>query len=266
MPSLAEILAASRPSLWLEVAPPRGVNPKLLLRRLQDFAGHADAINLTDNALGRVKMSGVVFGSFVKSSLGLPVVLNFSCRHRNRFALKSDLLGAAAIGIDGVVALAGDPVPKDHPHSSSAVRDLNPFDLLEMIAALNRGDTGEGRALLKTVPAIYAGAVANPNRQDLDHEINLLERKARAGAKFVITADFTMSRGSSHANRLDYAIVEYCQKRASMADHIKQNVNTDGAQEHLTIFRHERRGSNELDNREPELRSRWPVRLQGLTL
>jgi 5,10-methylenetetrahydrofolate reductase len=243
LPSLAEILAASRPSLWLEVAPPRGVNPKLLLRRLQDFAGHADAINLTDNALGRVKMSGVVFGSFVKSSLGLPVVLNFSCRHRNRFALKSDLLGAAAIGIDGVVALAGDPVPKDHPHSSSAVRDLNPFDLLEMIAALNRGDTGEGRALLKTVPAIYAGAVANPNRQDFDHEIDLLERKARAGAKFVITQpifEAHVARGFlAHANRLGlHAIVGILPvKRASMADHIKQNVkDLSGAQEHFDRY------------------------------
>ena len=40
----------------------------------------------------------------------MPVVLNFSCRDRNRFALKSDLLGAAAIGIDAVVALNGDKI------------------------------------------------------------------------------------------------------------------------------------------------------------
>ena len=41
----------------------------------------------------------------IKERLKMPVVLNFSCRDRNRFALKSDLLGAAAIGIDAVVAL-----------------------------------------------------------------------------------------------------------------------------------------------------------------
>ena len=64
MSSLAEILGASRPAVWLEVAPPRGANPAALLKRLEAFAGHVDAINLTDNALGRVKMSGLVFASF----------------------------------------------------------------------------------------------------------------------------------------------------------------------------------------------------------
>ncbi len=230
MPSFAESLAASRPALWLEVSPPRGANPNLLLKRLQAFVGHIDAVNLTDNALGRVKMSGLVFASFVKSRLGLPVVLNFSCRHRNRFALKSDLLGAAALGIDGVVALAGDPVAKDHPHASSAVRDLNPFGLLDMIGALNRGDTGEGRPLLKTLPVLYPGVVANPNHMDFDREISLLERKAEAGARFVVTQPVfeveTARRFLAHANRLSLrAIIGILPvKRASMADHIKEKV------------------------------------------
>ncbi len=230
MPSLAESLAASRPALWLEVAPPRGANPRLLLKRLEEFVGHIDAVNLTDNALGRVKMSGLVFGSFVKARLGLPVVLNFSCRHRNRFAIKSDLLGAAALGIDGVVALAGDPVPKDHPNSASVVRDLTPFDMLEMISALNRGDTGEGRPPLKTPPSLYAGVVANPNRTDFDREIALLERKAKAGAKFVLTQPvFDVEKPRRflvHANRLSlHTILGILPvKRASMADHIKEKV------------------------------------------
>ena len=46
----------------------------------------------------------------IKARLGFPVVLNFSCRDRNRFALKSDLLGAGALGIDAVVALNGDKI------------------------------------------------------------------------------------------------------------------------------------------------------------
>ena len=243
MPSLADNLASARPALWLEVSPPRGANPNLLLKRLQDFVGHIDAVNLTDNSLGRVKMSGLVFASFIKSRLGLPVVLNFSCRHRNRYALKSDLLGAAAIAIDGVVALAGDAVPKDHPDSSSVVRDLNPFQLLDMIAALNRGDTGEGRPLLKTLPVLYAGAVANPNREDLDHEIKLLERKARAGAKFVITQPVfdagSARRFLAHTKRLSlHAVLGILPvKRASMADHIKQNVkDLSGARDHFDRY------------------------------
>jgi 5,10-methylenetetrahydrofolate reductase len=238
--SLADILGGSRPAVWLEVAPPRGANPAALLKRLEAFAGHIDAINLTDNALGRVKMSGLVFASFIKARLGIPVVLNFSCRHRNRYALKSDLLGAAALGIDGIVAVAGDRVPNEH---EAAVRDLNPFGLLEMIAALNRGDTGEGRAPLKTLPKLYPGAVANPNREDFAREISMLERKAQVGAKFVITQPVfqtaTARRFQAQAKRLSiHAMLGILPvKRASMADHIKQQV-TDlrGAREHFDRY------------------------------
>ena len=61
MPSLLDRLIHRAPALWVEVAPPRGVNPEMLLRRLAALVGHADAINLTDNALGKVKMSSTDF-------------------------------------------------------------------------------------------------------------------------------------------------------------------------------------------------------------
>ena len=243
MASLADTLGASRSALWLEVGPPRGINPEPLLKRLAEFVGHVDAINLTDNSLGRVKMSALVFASFVKTRLKLPVVLNVSCRHRNRYAIKSDLLGAGALGIEGVVALAGDPVPKDHPHPNAAVRDLDTYGLLAMIAALNCGDTGEGRAPLKMLPRIYPGAVANPNREDFDREIELLERKARAGAKFVITQPVFEAeparRFLAHTRRLSIHTVLGILpvKRASMADHIKQNVkDLSGARAHFERY------------------------------
>jgi len=243
MASLADTLGASRSAVWLEVPPPRGINPEPLLKRLSEFVGHVDAINLTDNSLGRVKMSGLVFASFLKARLGLSVVLNVSCRHRNRYAIKSDLLGAGALGIDGIVALAGDPVPKDHPYPNAAVRDLDPYGMLEMIAALNRGDTGEGRAPLKMLPRIYAGAVANPNREDFDREIAILERKAHAGAKFVITQPVFEAeparRFLAQAKRLSmHAVLGILPvKRASMADHIKQHLkDLSGARPHFERY------------------------------
>ena len=52
MASLADKLTYQAPSTWVEVGPPRGVNPEPLLRRLSALVGHVDAINLTDNALG----------------------------------------------------------------------------------------------------------------------------------------------------------------------------------------------------------------------
>lgn len=187
MSTFLESLSGPKPALCVEVAPPRGINPEPLLKRLSALVGHADAINLTDNSFGRVKMSSLVFGSIIRARLQIPVVVNFSCRDRNRLALKSDLLGAAALRIDAVVALTGDRIPPGHPSGASSVHDLNAFGLLEMIALLNRGDTGEGKPPLKALPNLVAGAVANPNRKNIEREFELLERKARAGARFVIT-------------------------------------------------------------------------------
>src|SRR6266481_407762 len=184
---IVDNLNAAAPALWLEVSPPRGINPQSLLRRLGELAGHVDAINLTDNALGKVKMSGLVFGAAIKEHLKIPVVLNVSCRDRNRFALKSDLLGAAALGIDAVVALNGDKIPPGPDGSVVVSHDINAYGLLAMVASLNRGDTGEGKPALKTLPALVAGAVANPNRKNIEREFELLERKAASGARFVIT-------------------------------------------------------------------------------
>src|SRR5260370_13466840 len=143
--AIVDNLNEQPPALWLEISPPRGINPAPLLKRLAELVGHVDAINLTDNALGKVKMSGLIFGAAIKERLKIPVVLNVSCRDRNRFALKSDLLGAAAIGIDAVVALNGDKIPPGADGNAVVSHDIDAYALLAMVGALNRGDTGGGK-------------------------------------------------------------------------------------------------------------------------
>ena len=236
-------LNAASPALWLEVSPPRGINPAPLLKRLGALVGHVDAINLTDNALGKVKMSGLVFAASIKDRLKLPVVLNVSCRDRNRFALKSDLLGAASLGIDGSVALGGDKIPADVNGRLIPSHDLNPFEMLAMVASLNRGDTGEGKPALKMLPMLIAGAVANPNRKNIEREFELLQRKGAAGARFVITQPVfdldTARRFISKAN--EFAIKTMLGilpvKREAMANYLIDRVkDLSGARPHLDRY------------------------------
>ena len=242
MSALLKRLDAHKPALWLEVAPPRGIAVDSMLTRLAAVRGHVDAINLADNALGRVKLAPLAFGSMIKSRLGMPVVINFSCRDRNRYALKADLLGAGALGIDAVVALAGDKLAAD-PDGARPVHDLNPFSLLSAMDDLRRGDTGEGRRLLKTLPQFAIGAVANPNRKAIDREFELLERKALAGAEFVITqpvfdlavARAFIARARHHKLRVVLGILPV--KRESMASYLKDRIpDLAGAHEHFDRY------------------------------
>jgi methionine synthase / methylenetetrahydrofolate reductase(NADPH) len=229
MPTLLERLSGRAPALWLEISPPRGFNPDSMLQILERARRSMDAVNLADNALGRVKMSPLVFGGLIKARLGTAVIVNFSCRDRNRYALKADLLGAGALGIDGVVALAGDKLV-GNSEGALPVRDLDTFGLLRLMGGLRRGDTGEGRRLLKTLPGFALGVVANPNRRDLAREFELLERKAAAGAEFVITqpvfdagvARTFAQRARRHGLQVVLGILPV--KRESMAEYLKDRI------------------------------------------
>ncbi len=230
MSTLLSQLASGTPSLWVEVSPPRGINVEPLLKRLSVLSNKVDAINLTDNAMAKVKLSGLVFAVLIKQRLGISVALNFSCRDRNVLALKSDLLGAAAAGIDGVVALTGDKVAPGSHAEARSVHDVNVFGLLRIIGELNRGDTGEGKLALKKKPALTVGAVANPNRQDQERELELLARKAAAGAQFIITqpvfdlekADRFLEQAAAMGLQVVMGILPV--KRAEMANYLKQQV------------------------------------------
>ncbi len=242
MSALLERLDAHPPALWLEVAPPRGIAVDSMLTRLEALRGRVDAINLADNALGRVKLAPLVFGSMIKSRLGIAVVINFSCRDRNRYALKADLLGAGALGIEGVVALAGDKLVDD-PSGVQPVRDLDPISLLGTMHDLRRGDTGEGRRLLKTLPRFAIGAVANPNRRAVEREFELLERKAAAGAEFVITQpvfDLAVARSflaRARRYRLRVVLGVLPVKRESMASYLKDRIpDLAGAHQHFDRY------------------------------
>jgi 5,10-methylenetetrahydrofolate reductase len=243
MSALYDTLGGPSPVLWLETSPPRGIAVESLLAKLASMSGKVGAINLVDNTLGRVKLSSLVFASMIKVRLGIPVVLNMSCRDRNRFALKSDLLGAGAIGIDGVVALQGDKLPPDGSAGAKPVHDVDTFGLLQMIADLNRGDTGEGKRLLKTLPGLLPGVVGNPNRKAIDRELELLERKAAAGARFVVTQpvfDPATARpflDKARACGLKVILGILPVKRESMANYLKDRISDlSGAAHHLDRY------------------------------
>jgi homocysteine S-methyltransferase len=210
---------------------------------LAALEGHVDAINLADNALGKVKMSGLVFASMIKGRMQTAVVLNVSCRDRNRFALKSDLIGAGVLGIDALVALQGDKLPPDGSAGALPVHDTDTFGVLRMIADLNRGDTGEGKRLLKTLPKLVPGVVGNPNRKQIEREFQLLERKAQGGAQFVITqpvfdratARRFVEEAHRHGLRVVLGILPV--KRESMASYLKEKIkDLSGAHHHLDRY------------------------------
>ena len=169
-----------------EVGPPRGADPGALLRKLAPLRGWVDAVNITDNAAAHVRMASWA-GSLLAAQAGIEPVMQLTCRDRNRLALQSDLLAAAAMGIPNVLLMTGDhPKFGDHP-DGKPVFDLDSVQLLW--AARTMRDEGRllsGRALTGR-PGWLIGALENPFAPPVGFRDARLAKKAAAGAEFVQT-------------------------------------------------------------------------------
>lgn len=184
--SLRGALAERRFAVTAEIGPPRGANPDAIRRRARTLRDWVDAANLTDNQGAMVRMSSLA-ASVITLQEGVEPVMQLVCRDRNRMALQSDLLGAAALGIPNVLLLTGDhPRFGDHP-DARGVFDLDSVQLVWTARTMR----DEARLLsgleLKPPPRWTIGAVENPFAPPLRFRAERLGKKVAAGAEFVQT-------------------------------------------------------------------------------
>ncbi len=181
-----EKLAAGKFLVTSEIGPPKGIDTKQILEEAEALRARVDAINVTD-----LQSSVMRLGSLAVSSLlvqrGLEPVYQLTCRDRNRLALQSDLLSAAALGIENVLILTGDhPVLGDHPEAKP-VYDLDSVQLLQVVKSLEKGFDMKGNKLEGGAPKFCAGAAVNPGADPIEPQIIKMEKKAEAGAQFFQT-------------------------------------------------------------------------------
>src|SRR5262245_54417403 len=129
MTSLRSSLESARVTVTAEVGPPRGADPEAVRRKVEPLRGWVDAVNITDGQSAHARLSNWA-GSLLALAAGVEPVMQVTCRDRNRIALQSDLLSAAALGIPNVVLMTGDhPRFGDHP-DAKPVFDLDGVQLV----------------------------------------------------------------------------------------------------------------------------------------
>lgn len=168
-----------------EVCPPKGCDCGEFLAGAASLANRVDAINVTDNQGANMRISPLAAASLLMRE-GIEPILQLTCRDRNRMALQSDLLGAAALGIRNILALSGDHISFGDHRQARAVFDLDSVQLLQAIATLSSGRDLSGNALHGT-PSFFAGAAAAPEAEPFDLTLYKLKKKVEAGARFFQT-------------------------------------------------------------------------------
>jgi methylenetetrahydrofolate reductase (NADPH) len=176
-----------------EITPPVSTDPAEFLRRALPLKGLATAVNVTDGAGAKVHLSSLAAAHFLVQS-GIEPIFQMTCRDRNRLALQGDLLGAAALGIHNILALAGDdPKAGDQP-DAKAVYDLDSRGLISLAYDMReRGKLPSGTAIAGKLSFVI-GAADVPVDPPADWNPKGLFAKAEAGADFVQT-QFCMDVG-----------------------------------------------------------------------
>jgi len=184
--TLEDKLRGGRFVLTAEVTPPVSVDRADLMAKALPLKGLADAVNVTDGAGARAHMSALT-AAMLLNEAGIEPILQLTCRDRNRIALQSDLLGAAASGLRNLLTLRGDdPSAGDQP-DAKAVFDLDARQLLATARRLrDAGELPTGRKVGGKA-AFFLGGADNPIDPPPGWEPKSLAAKTEAGAQFVQT-------------------------------------------------------------------------------
>ena len=169
-----------------EVGPPKGCHMEHVVEEAKEYLSGITAVNITDNQSSVMRMGSFPACVMLKNA-GLTPILQLTCRDRNRIALQSELLGAAALGIDNILCLTGDHTKMgDHP-GAKPVFDLDSVSLLHTVCQLEKGVDLGGNELVGEAPKFAKGAVVSPCSDSVDAQLAKMERKVMAGAEYFQT-------------------------------------------------------------------------------
>lgn len=192
MSRLQESLASGKFTVTGEIGPPKGTNVEPVLHEAEKYLkGHVVAVNVTD-----IQTAVMRLGSLATCHLlverGIEPVFQLVCRDRNRLALQSDLLSAAVLGIENVLAITGDHTLMGDHKEAKPVYDLDSVGLLKAMSLLEKGrDMGKDSKgkpnTLDGAPKFFKGCVVTPCADEVEPQILKLEKKVEAGAQFVQT-------------------------------------------------------------------------------
>jgi len=175
-----------------EIGPPKGTNVRPVLDEAEKhLKGRVAAVNVTDIQTAVMRLGSMAVCHMLLDR-GIEPVFQLVCRDRNRLALQSDLLSAAVLGIENVLALTGDHVVMGDHLQAMPVYDLDSVGLLAAMSKLEAGtdmglDMKGNPNALDGAPKFFKGCCTTPCSPTPEAQVIKLEKKVECGAQFVQT-------------------------------------------------------------------------------
>ena len=185
MSSFSDALAAKEFVITVELDPPRGPDLAPLIRLASELAERVDAVVISDNRLATARLSPLMASQRLREQAGAEVIMTLTCRDRNRLALTSDMLAAAAAGVDNLLLVSGDFVNLGDQPGAKPVYDLDSVQALLLAADLARGRDLAGE--LEGSANFFLGSGLAPESLPRAPQVMKFKKKISAGAGFFMT-------------------------------------------------------------------------------
>ena len=170
-------------TITVELDPPKSSSAQKVFEQAARLKGKVDAINIADSPMSKMRMSPISLSYLLQHNEGIETIFHLTCRDRNIIGLQSELLGAAALGVNNILTLTGDkPDHGDHPFAQS-VFEVDCMGLLNIAKTLNSGKDLAGNDLDEPTN-FYIGATGNPgawNQPYPRHSRPRRKRRKRSG-------------------------------------------------------------------------------------
>lgn len=191
----------------VEMAPPRSASTAKMLAGAETLkdAG-ADAIDVADSPMARMRMSPWAPARLIEERVGIETVLHFPIRGRNLLRIQGDLLAAHALGLRNLFVVLGDPTRiGEYPDATDSV-DVVPTGLISLVTSSLNAGTDQLGASIGEPTSFVVGCAVNMAPPDMDKECRLLKKKIDAGADFalsmpVFTADILRTFRKAYEER-----------------------------------------------------------------
>lgn len=190
---LEKMLKEGKFVVTAELGPPKSADGDAVRKKGELLKDCVTAVNITDNQTAIARMSSIA-GAFILIEMGIEPVVQMVCRDRNRIAIQSDILGAAALGVKNILCLTGDHQKFGNHPQARGVFDLDSIQLIQMLKLMRDkkkfqcGDVirnSKKEPILE--PKLFIGAAANPFADPFEFRITRLRKKVKAGADFIQT-------------------------------------------------------------------------------
>ncbi|NLM52134.1 MAG: methylenetetrahydrofolate reductase [Firmicutes bacterium] len=192
--NLQKVLESGAFAVTGELGPPKSAEREVIEHHASFLKGNVDAVNITDNQTAIVRTSSIACGKIILD-MGIEPNIQITCRDRNRIAIQSDVLGAAALGIKNMLCLQGDHASFGNEPQAKNVNDLDSINLISTLKKMRDEQELLGGDKLEAPLDVFIGAVANPFADPFEYRVYRLAKKIEAGADFIQTqAIFDMER------------------------------------------------------------------------